>query len=45
MWTPPITALADSLTSRIEDADNHFVEIQQTLEGLTVTTEKGETPD
>lgn len=38
-----ISALADSLTSRIQDADNHYIEIKQTIDGFTVTTEEGQT--
>ena len=38
-----MNALADGLTTRIQDADNHYVEIKQTIDGFTVKTEEGET--
>lgn len=38
-----LTLLAGGLNTRIQDADNHYLEIKQTLDGLTVTNEEGET--
>ena len=36
-------ALSDGMYTRIEDANNHFIEISETINGLTVKTETGET--
>jgi len=38
-----MNALADGLTTRIQDANNHYVEISQTIDGFTVKTQEGET--
>lgn len=35
--------LSSGLSSRIEDNNNHYLEIKQTLDGLTVVNEKGDT--
>ena len=38
-----LKVLADGLSTRIQDAEDHYIEIQETIDGVTVKTQSGET--
>lgn len=38
-----LQVLAQGLSTRIQDAENHYIEIKETVDGITVKTQSGET--
>lgn len=38
-----LSILADGLSTRIQDAEDHYIEIKETVDGVTVKTQSGET--